>query len=261
MKPIKIANPRSCYGFSGLVVFRQASLFEYGFIHCIQVIIVLGLLLYLRYCYELTKGEIVRVVYFGIVKQCPIMCLLLNFFVLFIFWFCSHLHTSWVVSIYDDDVCVSLFISHVLFLFSLYTHVSCLFNLSLFSTLYLDASCLMPFKKDKLNLNQDSKPSSCSNFQGSDLLDQTYFVINVFLWFCHKLPKKEIIRFIFYEIGLSYDKIQFTCLLFVIVFHMVHIACLLSDFRKDRYEANQNSQSQLMLWFLKTSCFQIGQCI
>ena len=60
--------------------------------------------------------------------------ILIFFLVLCIFWFCNHLHTSCVVSILDDDVCVSLFISHVLFLFSLYTHVFCLFNLSLFST-------------------------------------------------------------------------------------------------------------------------------
>ena len=59
--------------------------------------------------------------------------LILIYFVLCIFWFCNYLRTSCVVSIYDDDVCVSLFISHMLFLFSLYTHVSCLFNLSLFS--------------------------------------------------------------------------------------------------------------------------------
>ena len=42
---------------------------------------------------------------------------------------------------------------------------------------------------------------------------------------------------------LSYDKMQCTCLLSVIVFHMVRITCLLSAFKKDRYEANQNSQS------------------
>ena len=47
----------------------------------------------------------------------------------------------------------------------------------------------------------------------------------------------------FYIIGISNDKTQFTCLLFVIVFHMVRIICLLSAFKKDRYEANQNSQS------------------
>ena len=35
---------------------------------------------------------------------------------------------------------------------------------------------------------------------------------------------------------------QFTCLLFVIVFHMVHITCLFSAFKKDKYKANQNSQ-------------------
>ena len=99
------------------------------------------------------------------------LILIYYFFVLCIFWFCNHLHTSCVVSIFDDDVCVSLFISYVLFLFSLYTHVSCLFNLSLFSTWYLDVFCLVPIRKDKLKPTQDSEPSSCSNFQGSNLLD------------------------------------------------------------------------------------------
>ena len=97
--------------------------------------------------------------------------ILIYFFLLCIFWFCNHLHTSCVVSILDDVVCVSLFISHVLFLFSLYTHVFCLFNLSLFFTWYLDVFCLVPLRKDKLKPSQDSEPSSCNNFQGSDLLD------------------------------------------------------------------------------------------
>ena len=35
-----------------------------------------------------------------------------------------------------------------------------------------------------------------------------------------------------YVIGIFYDKIQFTCLLSIIVFHMVHITYLLSAFRK-----------------------------
>ena len=59
----------------------------------------------------------------------------------------------------------------------------------------------------------------------------------------------------FYVIGISYNKTQFTCLLSIINFHMVRITCLLSAFRKNRYEANQNSQSSFMLWFLGTSCF------
>ena len=42
----------------------------------------------------------------------------------------------------------------------------------------------------------------------------------------------------FYVIDISYDKTQFTCLLSIIVFHIVHITCLLSAFRKDRYKAN-----------------------
>ena len=39
-------------------------------------------------------------------------------------WSCDLLHTLSFFYIYDDDVCFSLFISHVLFLFFLYTHVS-----------------------------------------------------------------------------------------------------------------------------------------
>ena len=97
--------------------------------------------------------------------------LILIIFVLCIFWFCNDLHTSCVVSIFDDDVCVSLFISHMLFLFSLYTHVSCLFNLLLFSTWNFDVFGLVPFRKDKLKPSQDFEHSSCSNFQCSNLLD------------------------------------------------------------------------------------------
>ena len=63
----------------------------------------------------------------------------------------------------------------------------------------------------------------------------------------------------FYVISIFYDKPHFTCLFSVIVFHMVCITCLLSAFRKDKYGANQNNQSQFMLWFLRIGCFQIGQ--
>ena len=68
-------------------------------------------------------------------------------------------------------------------------------------------SCLVPFRKDRLKPSQNSEPSSCNNFQGSDLLDQTYFFVilsrmysrtfDVLLWFCHGLLKGEIVRFIF----------------------------------------------------------------
>ena len=69
MQPIKTINRNSCYGFSGLVVFRQTRLFEYGFIYCIRVINVLDLLLYLRFCHGLTMGKIVRIMCFGIVNH------------------------------------------------------------------------------------------------------------------------------------------------------------------------------------------------
>ena len=45
-------------------------------------------------------------------------------------------------------------LSHMCCFFSLYTHVSCLFNLSLFFTWYLDVFCLVPFRKDKLKPSQ-----------------------------------------------------------------------------------------------------------
>ena len=48
------------------------------------------------------------------------------------------------------------------------------------------------------------------------------------------------VRFIFYVIDISNDKTQFTYLLSVTVFHMVCITCLLSIFRKDKYETNQS---------------------
>ena len=46
----------------------------------------------------------------------------------------------------------------------------------------------------------------------------------------------------FYVIDIFYDKTQFTCLLFVIIFHMEHITCLLSAYKKDRYEAKTHFQ-------------------
>ena len=46
----------------------------------------------------------------------------------------------------------------------------------------------------------------------------------------------------FYVINIYYDRTQFTCLLSIIVFHMVQITYLLNAFKKERYEANQNSQ-------------------
>ena len=62
-------------------------------------------------------------------------------------------------------------LSHMCCFFALYTHVSCVYNLSLFSTWYVDVFCLVTFKKDKLKPSQDFEPSSCSNLQGSDLLN------------------------------------------------------------------------------------------
>ena len=36
--------------------------------------------------------------------------------------------------------------------------------------------------------------------------------LNTLLWVCHKLPKGEIVRDIFYVIDISFDKTHFTCI-------------------------------------------------
>lgn len=65
MEPIKTVNSSLCYDFLELIFLDYASLFQYGFILCNLLIIVLSLLLYLRFCHGLTKGEIVRFMCFG----------------------------------------------------------------------------------------------------------------------------------------------------------------------------------------------------
>ena len=72
---------------------------------------------------------------------------------------------------------------------------------------------------------------------------QANLIENLFFFFWLKKRHKILLSSYFYEIGISYDKTQFTFLLSVIVFHMVRITCLLSAFRKDKYEGNLNSQS------------------
>ena len=114
-------------------------------------------------------------------------------------------------------------LSHTCFFFSLYTNVSCLFNLSLFSTWYMDVFFLVPFRKDKLKPSQDSEPSSATTSKVQIFWTRLiYFVIlsrmysrtfNVLLWFCHGFPNVEIVRdTYFYVIGISFDKTHFTCI-------------------------------------------------
>ena len=64
--------------------------------------------------------------------------------------------------------------------------------------------------------------SSCKVFQefvlGLDLCTFAYYGIvvldfshNCLFWFCHELPKGEIVRDIFYVISKSLDKMHLTC--------------------------------------------------
>ena len=136
-----------------------------------------------------------------------------------IFWFCNHLHTSWVVSIFDDDVCVSLFISHVLFLFSLYTRVSCLFNLLLFSTWYLDVFCLVPFRKDKLRFRTFflQQLPRFRSFRLSLFILQSWVECNLghsmySCGFVTDYQSGRLLRTYFYVIGISFYKTHFTCI-------------------------------------------------
>ena len=144
----------------------------------------------------------------------------------------------------------TLYLTYVVYFLTLYT---CFLFIWLVIIFHMVPWCVLFSVKDNLKPSQDSELSSCSNFQGSNLLDFAYFVIlsrmysrtfNVLLWFCHRLPKGEIVRFTFVcNWHILYNKTQFTCLLFVIVFYMVHITYLLSAFRKNRYGINQNNQS------------------
>ena len=68
-----------------------------------------------------------------------------------------------------------------------------------------------------------------------------YININIYIYVCMHVC--ILLDSYFYVIEISNDKTQFTYLLSVIVFHIVCITCLLSIFRKDRYETNQNIQS------------------
>ena len=92
------------------------------------------------------------------------------------YWFCNSLHILCFSDKYDDDVCVSLFISHVLFVFSLYTHFSYLYNLSIFYTWCLDGSYLVFQLRHATSLSYIDL-SSCKVFQELMVLDRfMYFM-------------------------------------------------------------------------------------
>ena len=97
----------------------------------------------------------------------------------------------------------TLYLTYVVYFLTLYT---CFLFIWLVIIFHMVPWCVLFSVKDNLKPSQDSELSSCSNFQGSNLLDFAYFVIlsrmysrtfNVLLWFCHRLPKGEIVRFIF----------------------------------------------------------------
>ena len=102
---------------------------------------------------------------------------------------------------------------HVLFLFSLYTHVSlCMLSLFLFHTWCLDEFLFKCFRKTGCESLPCHELSSCKVFQEfmleldlfcnptsgyefSDLKLLSWFIC--LLWFCHGLPKREIVKDIF----------------------------------------------------------------
>ena len=51
--------------------------------------------------------------------------------------------------------------------------------------------------------------NTTSGYEFSDLRLLSWLF--VLLWFCHGLPKEEIVRDIFYVIGRPFDKMHFTC--------------------------------------------------
>ena len=68
------------------------------------------------------------------------------------------------------------------------------------------SSCKV-FQEFMLGLYLFCNPTS--GYEFSDLRLFSWFIC--LLWFCHGLPKREIVRDIFYIIGKSFDKMHFTC--------------------------------------------------
>ena len=116
--------------------------------------------------------------------------------------------------IYDDVFFFLHLPLHVLFLFFLYTHVSlCMQSLFLFHIWCLDEFLFKCFRKagcESLSCHELSSYkifqefmlglnlfcNSTNGYKFSDLRLLSQFIC--FLWFCHGLPKGEIVRGIFY---------------------------------------------------------------
>ena len=139
------------------------------------------------------------------------------------YWFCNQLQTLCFSDKYDDDVCVSLFISNVLFLFSPYTHFSCLYNLSIFYTWCLDGSYLV-FQLRQIASLSYINLSSCKVFQELIRLDRfMYFMCQsigkiVKLIFSHNCccgfvmncQRGRLLEPYLLCIGISFDKMHLT---------------------------------------------------
>ena len=164
--------------------------------------------------FHLVKGS----VYLLVVLGASFSFLYLGFFT-FIF---TYIMLIFDIYIYDDDddndddLCLLHLSLHVLFLLYLYTRVSLRTqSLFLFHTWFLD-EFFKCFKKIGCESLSCCKLFSCKDFQefvvGIDLFCNTtsgYKLSNlrllswlvVLLWLCHKLPKGEIVKDIFYVIG------------------------------------------------------------
>ena len=120
------------------------------------------------------------------------------------------------IYIYIYDVCFLHLPLHVLFFFSLYTHVSlCTQSLFLFHTWCLDEFCLSVSERQVVKVYHAMNSFLAKFFQefivGIDLFCNTsgyefsnlrlFSWLFVLLWFCHGLPKWKIVKDIFYVIG------------------------------------------------------------
>ena len=111
-----------------------------------------------------------------------------------------------------DDVCFSSPLSHICCFFSIFIHMFLLvYNLSMFHTWCLNESCLsvldktgcksiMPWYLFLQSFQEFVVGLDLCTFvnYGTVVLD---FSHNCFLWFCHRLPKGEIIRVIYFVIS------------------------------------------------------------
>ena len=99
------------------------------------------------------------------------------------------------------------------------------------------ASCLVPFKKDRLKPSQDSKPSSCD--------------------FVTDCQRRRLLGSYFYVIGISYDKMHFTCIWVNLSgFKMIITSGYIEDMKNTQETAQEKLNLQVLIRILYMSIYR-----